>query len=116
MSKFTDTVSIVKAAADNTRLRILMALQCQQELCACQLIELLRLAPATISCHMRILTSAGFVRSRKEGRWVYTERSLNYRFYYSAQVLREVYRGAGGRSQIYIYRSQKTKNNSIKHE
>ncbi len=47
-----------------------MALR-EQELCVCQLIELLRLAPSTVSKHMTVLRQAGFVRSNKKGRWVY---------------------------------------------
>jgi len=41
------------------------------ELCLCQLIELLKLSPSTVSKHMSILNQAGLVASRKEGRWVY---------------------------------------------
>lgn len=41
------------------------------ELCVCQLIELLGLAPSTVSKHMSILYHAGLVETRKEGRWMY---------------------------------------------
>ena len=41
------------------------------ELCLCQLIEILRLAPSTVSKHMAILYQAGLVDVRKEGRWNY---------------------------------------------
>lgn len=49
----------------------MMALHHQGELCACQLIELLALAAPTVSRHMSLLTQAGLVTSRKQGRWVY---------------------------------------------
>ncbi|MBI2890633.1 MAG: winged helix-turn-helix transcriptional regulator [Nitrospirae bacterium] len=65
-----DVLSAAKALSDRTRLRILMALD-GRELCVCQVIELLRLAPATVSKHLSILYQAGFVESRKAGRWVY---------------------------------------------
>jgi ArsR family transcriptional regulator, arsenate/arsenite/antimonite-responsive transcriptional repressor len=63
-------VEIMKAASDPTRIRILMALQ-KQELCVCQITELLELAPSTISKHMSILKHAKFVQSRKNGKWIY---------------------------------------------
>jgi DNA-binding transcriptional ArsR family regulator len=47
-----------------------MALR-QQELCVCQLIELLELAPSTVSKHMSVLSQARLVESHKNGRWVY---------------------------------------------
>ncbi len=63
-----DFVPITKALSDETRLRLLMALR-DDELCLCQLIDLLRLAPSTISKHMALLQQAGLVERRKDGRW-----------------------------------------------
>lgn len=63
-------ISIAKALADRTRLRILMALN-DGELCVCQIVELCSLAPSTISRHLQLLTSAGLVTCRKDGRWIY---------------------------------------------
>ncbi|MGQ9823164.1 MAG: ArsR/SmtB family transcription factor [Thermogutta sp.] len=63
-------MSIVKAMADEKRLRILMFLR-SGELCVCQLIDLLEPAPPIVSKHIAILYQAGLVESRKEGRWVY---------------------------------------------
>ena len=65
-------LGITKALSDRNRLRILMALH-GGELCVCQIIELLGLAPSTVSKHMSILWHAGLVESRKDGRW------MNYR-------------------------------------
>ncbi len=59
---------ITKALSDETRLRLLMALR-SGELCVCQLIDLLQLAPSTVSKHMALLQQAGLVERRKEGRW-----------------------------------------------
>jgi len=63
-------MQIAKALADENRVRILMSLD-NSELCVCQIIHLLRLAPSTVSKHISILYQAGLVDSRKEGRWVY---------------------------------------------
>ncbi|HEB75085.1 MAG TPA: ArsR family transcriptional regulator [Nitrospirae bacterium] len=63
-------LAITKALSDEGRVRILLALR-GGELCVCQLIELLALAPSTVSRHMAILRQAGLVELRKEGRWAY---------------------------------------------
>jgi DNA-binding transcriptional ArsR family regulator len=65
-----EILSITKALADENRLRALYALQ-SGELCLCQLIELLGLAPSTVSKHMAILRQARLIEGRKEGRWIY---------------------------------------------
>jgi len=64
------TVSIAKALSDRARLRVLMALR-PGELCVCQIVEILGLAPSTVSKHLSILQQAGFLLSRKDKRWVY---------------------------------------------
>ncbi len=63
-------MNITKALADENRVRALLALQ-SCELCVCQIIELLGLAPSTVSRHMSILKQARLVEARKEGRWMY---------------------------------------------
>ena len=63
-------LAITKALSDEGRVRALLALQ-TGELCVCQLIELLGLAPSTVSKHMAVLKQAGLVNLRKDGRWVY---------------------------------------------
>ncbi len=65
-----DFLTVAKALADESRLRALCALR-QGELCVCQIIELLGLAPSTVSKHMSILRQAGLVKGRKEGRWMH---------------------------------------------
>lgn len=65
-----DYLSITKALSDENRVRVLMALDVG-ELCVCQLIELLKLAPSTVSKHMSILRQAGLVEGEKDGKWVY---------------------------------------------
>ena len=65
-----DLMDVLKALADENRLRALRALQ-GGELCVCRLIALLELAPSTVSKHLSILRAARLVESRKEGRWLY---------------------------------------------
>lgn len=63
-------MNITKALADENRVRTLLALR-KGELCVCQITELCGLAPSTVSKHLSILSQAGLVESRKEGRWIY---------------------------------------------
>lgn len=65
-----DVLDIAKAMADGNRLRVLTSLA-GGELCVCQIVELLQLAPSTVSKHMSILRQARLVEGRKEGRWMY---------------------------------------------
>ncbi|MBM3883413.1 MAG: winged helix-turn-helix transcriptional regulator [Verrucomicrobia bacterium] len=65
-----DLIHVTKALADETRVRVLLALR-QQELCACQITALFGLAPSTMSEHLFLLKQGGLVDSRKEGRWIY---------------------------------------------
>ncbi len=60
----------IKALADRHRVRVLLALP-GQELCLCNLQDLLDLVPSSVSRHMAILQEAGFVTSRKKGKWTY---------------------------------------------
>ena len=64
------TLRITKALSDIQRLRILMMLR-GGELCVCQIIAVLGLAPSTVSKHLSILSGAGLVDSRKDGRWAF---------------------------------------------
>jgi ArsR family transcriptional regulator len=64
-------LTISKALADGNRMRTIIALIENDELCVCQITEMLRLATATVSRHMSSLQNARLVRSRKQGRWVY---------------------------------------------
>ena len=68
---------ITKALSDETRLRLLMALR-EDELCVCQLIDLLHLAPSTVSKHMALLQQAGLVERRKQGRWHFYRLAENH--------------------------------------
>lgn len=65
-----DFITLTKALADENRLRAIMALV-DRELCVCQLIDLLGLAPSTVSKHMTLLRQARLILGRKQGRWMY---------------------------------------------
>lgn len=63
-------LSVAKALADENRVRVLVFLR-TGELCLCQIVEMLGLAPSTVSKHIAVLHQAGLVESCKEGRWMY---------------------------------------------
>jgi len=67
MDQFLD---IARALSDHNRVQALLYLR-RGELCVCQIIELLGLAPSTVSRHMTVLFQAGLVQRRKSGRWQY---------------------------------------------
>jgi DNA-binding transcriptional ArsR family regulator len=59
-----------RAIADPSRARALMMLRAG-ELCLCQIVDILALAPSTVSKHLSLLHAAGLVHRRKEGKWHY---------------------------------------------
>ncbi len=63
-------MAVLRALADENRLRILLAVQ-ERELCVCQIVELLGLAQSTVSKHLSILHHARLVEWRKDGRWIF---------------------------------------------
>jgi len=94
-----DRLDVLKALADETRLRALCALR-GGELCVCQLIALLELAPSTVSKHLSILRAARLVESRKEGRWIYYRLSKEFRAPSTAKLLTHLFGDIEGTDRI----------------
>lgn len=67
------TALALKALADPARLRLLSAIAAHEggEACVCDLTEPVGLSQPTVSHHLRVLTSAGFVTREKRGVWAY---------------------------------------------
>jgi ArsR family transcriptional regulator len=65
-----DLVEYHKALSDKTRLRILALLKAE-ELCVCELVEILQISQPAVSQHMRKLKSAKLVKERRNGQWVF---------------------------------------------
>lgn len=57
------------------RIKLLELLR-QQELCVCELCEVLEVSQSKLSFHLKTLKEAGLVRSRQEGRWIYYSLNL----------------------------------------
>lgn len=66
---YSEYVSIFKALADETRLKIIQMLS-KGELCACHILEAFQITQPTLSYHMKILTECGLVKGVKEGSWM----------------------------------------------
>ena len=63
--------TFTKALADQTRLRMVLLVAHQGELCVCELTQSLELAQPKISRHLAILRESGVLLDRKAGLWVY---------------------------------------------
>ena len=59
-----------RALGDETRLKILERLS-EGEQCVCDLTDALDAGQSLMSFHLKTLKEAGFLRDRREGRWVY---------------------------------------------
>lgn len=57
--------------SDDTRLRCLMLMQQQGELCVCELTHALGIIQPKISRHLAALRDAGVVLDRRQGQWIY---------------------------------------------
>jgi ArsR family transcriptional regulator len=60
-----------RAAADETRLKILALLDHHGELCVCDVERALRISQSKASRHLRYLVSRGFLDDRPAGVWVH---------------------------------------------
>src|SRR5262245_4998281 len=64
-------IKVTKALADPTRFHLLQTIAARGETCCGELMRQFPLAQATISRHLKILTDAGLVESRREGPFNY---------------------------------------------
>lgn len=60
-----------KALCDPTRLRMLVLLSCEGELCVCELTHALVEIQPKISRHLAQLREIGAVVDRRQGQWIY---------------------------------------------
>ncbi|MHC9510613.1 metalloregulator ArsR/SmtB family transcription factor [Kangiella sp. M94] len=60
-----------KCLADETRLRCLLLIQQENELCVCELMEALDESQPKISRHLAQLRQCGLLLDRRDGKWVY---------------------------------------------
>ncbi len=67
----TKVAGIFKALSDDTRMKIAYALSIEEELCVCDVANIVGASTATASHHLRLLRKQGLAKFRKEGKLVY---------------------------------------------
>lgn len=64
-------IEFYKQLADETRLRCLMLIFAEGELCVCELTHALDLSQPKISRHLANLRQAGVLKDRRDGQWIH---------------------------------------------
>ena len=63
-------IKILKALADESRIRMLALLKERNGLCVCEITEIIGLSQPTISSHLKKLQDAEIITYSKDGLWV----------------------------------------------
>jgi len=69
VSPLKTTTKLFKALSDETRLRILKMLEARP-LCVCEIQHVLKGSQPNVSHHLKTLSDAGLVESKKDGLWI----------------------------------------------
>jgi ArsR family transcriptional regulator len=64
-------LQLFKCLADDTRLKAMLLIEQEQELCVCELVEALQLSQPKISRHLAQLRNCQLLSDRRQGQWVY---------------------------------------------
>ncbi len=70
MGNLKKITRVLKALADENRVRILCLLKEKENLCVCEIREIIGLSQPTISSHLKILENNELISFDKEGKWV----------------------------------------------
>ncbi len=62
---------IAQALSDPTRLRIFEAIAAKKEVNCSEIVSQYDLAPGTVSHHLKTLSEAGLIESRRDGQFIY---------------------------------------------
>lgn len=84
-----DYETVLKAAADPTRVRILKILE-GGEMCVCQVIAILSLGQSTVSKHLFLLRAAGLIKDRRDRKWVHYSLDRGSDSPYATRMLRNL--------------------------
>lgn len=66
-----DPLLFFKSLADDTRLKIILLIYQESELCVCELTEALAFSQPKISRHIALMRRDGLIEDRREGKWVF---------------------------------------------
>jgi len=64
-------LDLFKALSDETRLRSLLLIQAEHELCVCELMQALEESQPKVSRHLAQLRKCGLLTDRRQGQWVF---------------------------------------------
>lgn len=70
MQNTAEVAKIFKALSDETRIKIAYALSIEDELCVCEVANVIGATVATASHHLRLLHNLGLAKYRKKGKLV----------------------------------------------
>ena len=68
---FQKTTKLLSIAGSDVRLKILFLLNAENELCPCDLADILKMSVPAISQHIRKIKDAGIITSRRDGQTLY---------------------------------------------
>ncbi|MUP47568.1 ArsR family transcriptional regulator [Gramella sp. BOM4] len=68
---FQDMTKLLSIAGSEVRLKILFLLNMEDELCPCDIADILEMSVPAISQHIRKIKDAGFISSRRDGQTLY---------------------------------------------
>lgn len=103
--------SLFSVLSDPTRLRALMLIQSEGEVCVCELSFALDESQPKISRHLALMRDAGIVKPRREGIWMHYR--INPRLSeWSKEVIRHVFDQLTGLSPFADDKKQLTRMNN----
>lgn len=70
MPNLKKLTKILKALADENRIRIIALLKAKKDLCVCEITEIIGLSQPTISSQLKKLQDAEIINYSKDGLWV----------------------------------------------
>jgi ArsR family transcriptional regulator, arsenate/arsenite/antimonite-responsive transcriptional repressor len=70
MNTLKKITKVLKAMADENRIRILNLLNERKNLCVCEIREIIGLSQPTISSHLKLLENNELITFNKDGKWV----------------------------------------------
>jgi DNA-binding transcriptional ArsR family regulator len=68
---FQKMTKLLSIAGNDVRLKILFLLNTEEELCPCDLADILKMSVPAISQHIRKMKDAGIISSRRDGQTLY---------------------------------------------
>ena len=82
--KFSEHAQMFKALSDPNRL-VILTLLIEGEVCACKILEQLKITQSTLSYHMKMLCGCELVECRRDGKWMHY--SINADLFYEVKRL-----------------------------